>query len=140
MAEPKTRVTNASVPAFFNALADPQTRKDCRTIAGIMRAATGAKPRMWGTSIVGFGTHKTVYANGRTADWPLIGFAPRKQNITLYLMAGFQGRERMLRELGAHKSGGGCLYIRRLSDIHLPTLRKLVNASVRQRIKTSREH
>ena len=139
MAEPKTRVTNASVAAFFNAIADPQARKDCRTIAGILQAATRAKPRMWGTSIVGFGKHKTAYANGRTADWMLIGFAPRKQNITLYLMAAFPGREQMLRELGVHSKGGGCLYIRRLSDIHVPTLRKLVNASVRHRIKTSKE-
>jgi hypothetical protein len=137
MAEPKTKVNEASVAAFVDAIADAQVREDCRVIVEIMQAASKAKPKMWGAGIVGFGEHSQVYASGKVADWMLIGFSPRKQNIALYLMLGSGQNDDLLAELGKHTRGKGCLYIKRLSDIHLPTLKKLVRACVQQREKTS---
>jgi hypothetical protein len=131
MAEPKTKVNDASVAKFLNAIPDPQTRSDCRTIADIMQAATKAEPRMWGTGIVGFGTRRVVYAGGREADWMVIGFAPRKQNIVLYIGLGGEDRSELLAGLGKHDVGKGCLYVKRLSDVHLPTLKSLVRVSVK---------
>jgi hypothetical protein len=97
----------------------------------MMEAVTKAKPAMWGTSIVGFGSYHYVYDSGREADWMLTGFAPRKGNITLYIMAGFDRYEELMARLGKHSTGKSCLYIKRLSDIHLPTLKKLIAASVK---------
>jgi uncharacterized protein DUF1801 len=134
MAEPKTKLTTASVDTFINAIKDEQVRNDCRTIAEIMEKATKAKPQMWGPSIVGFGSSKIKYADGREADWMLIAFSPRKQNITLYIGVNETGHRELLDQLGKHSTGKGCLYIKRLSDIHLPTLKKLITASV-QRLK-----
>jgi hypothetical protein len=131
MAELKTRVTKASVPAFLKAIADDQIREDCHAIAKIMEAATGAKPRMWGPSIVGFGSYHYVYASGREGDWMLTGFSPRKKNITLYIMAGFDRYDDLLATLGTFTTAKSCLYIKRLSDVHVPTLKKLVTASVK---------
>jgi hypothetical protein len=131
MSEPKTRPTGASVEAFLDAIPDEQMRADCRTIAGLMEKATKAKPRMWGATIVGFGTMRYQYAGGRAADWMLVAFSPRKQNITLYLTGGFEGRHELLSRLGSHSCGASCVYIKRLSDVHLPTLRKLITSSVR---------
>ena len=136
MAEPKTQLTAASVEAFFNAIKDEQVRKDCSTIATIMRGATKAQPRMWGSSIVGFGTRRCVYANGREADWMLIAFSPRKQNITLYIMGGFREFEELRSRLGTHTGGKSCVYIKRLSDVDVPTLKKLVAASVKHARRT----
>lgn len=132
MAELKTKVNDASVDRFLDAIADAQVRQDCRTIAEIMQAATKAKPKMWGAAIVGFGECRYVYASGREGDWMLIGFSPRKQNITLYLMDGFDKYGELLAGLGKHSHAKSCLYIKRLSDIHLPTLKKLIRASVQQ--------
>jgi len=131
MAEAKTRKTATSVGAFLAGIADEQVRKDCRAIAGIMAKATKAKPAMWGSSIVGFGTRRITYANGRDADWMVVAFSPRKQNIVLYLSSAFPEREPLLKTLGQHSCGKGCVYIKRLADVHLPTLRKLVTASVK---------
>ena len=136
MAEPKTKRTNASVADFLDRIKDEGIRQDCWAVVDIMKAATKAEPRMWGTSIVGFGQYHYVYASGREADWPLTGFSPRKQNITLYIMSGFKQRDDLLAKLGKHDCGKVCLYIKRLSDIHLPTLRKLVRASVEHMKKT----
>jgi hypothetical protein len=134
MAEPKTKVNKASVEDFFRGIKDTQVRKDCQTIANMMQKAAKAPPEMWGASIVGFGRHTQVYANGKEAEWMLIGFAPRKQNIALYLMMGnLQEQESMLAKLGPHDHGKGCLYIKRLTDVHLPTLDKIVRAAVRKR-------
>jgi hypothetical protein len=137
MAEPKTKVNKASVSAFLNAIPDKQVREDCQAIAEIMQAATKAKPQMWGGNLVGFGSYHYVYASGREGDWPLTAFSPRKQNITLYIMAGFDQYDDLLARLGKHACGKSCLYIKRLSDVHVPTLKKLVNASVRHMIKTN---
>ena len=92
---------------------------------------------MWGAGIVGFGTYRCTYANGREADWMVTAFSPRKQNITLYLMGGFAGRDELMAALGKHSCGKSCLYIKRLSDVHLPTLKKLVRASVQHVKKTN---
>ena len=129
MPEPKTKLTNASVDDFLDTIDNEQVRDDCRTIAGIMEKATKAPARMWGSSIVGFGTQRYAYANGREAEWMLTAFSPRKQNITLYLGHLDKQRE-LLGKLGTHSCGKGCLYIKRLSDVHMPTLTKLVKSSV----------
>jgi hypothetical protein len=130
MAELKTKLNQASVDDFINAIQDEQVRQDCWTIVDIMQEATQARPQMWGSSIVGFGSYHYKYASGREADWMLTGFSPRKQNITLYIMAGFEQYDEMLAQLGKHTCGKSCLYIKRLSDIHVPTLKQLVQASV----------
>jgi uncharacterized protein DUF1801 len=134
MPEPKTRPTEASVTEFLSSIKDQEKRKDCKTITTIMEKATKAPPRMWGSSIVGFGTRTQVYASGKQAEWMLIGFSPRKQNIALYLMMGDLTKEKaILAKLGKHDHGKGCLYIQRLADVHVPTLEKLVRASVQKR-------
>ena len=122
---------------FLNLIQDDQARNDCWTIVDIMQKATKSKPQMWGSNIVGFGTYHYKYASGREADWMLIAFSPRKQNITLYIGAGFEGYDELLAKLGKHGCGKSCLYIKRLSDIHLPTLKKFVAASVKHMIKRS---
>ena len=129
MPEPKTKLTGASVEGFLDAIESDQVRDDCRTIAGIMGKVTRAAPRMWGASIVGFGTCKVRYASGKEAEWMLTAFSPRKQNITLYLGHLDEQRD-LLDKLGTHSCGKGCLYIKRLSDVHMPTLTKLVKSSV----------
>ena len=137
MGELKTKLTQASVEEFLNSIEDEQTRKDCRAIAGIMEKATKAKPRMWGPSIVGFGSFVYKYADGREMDWMLIAFSPRKKNITLYVYGDFPGYDDLMTRLGTYKCGKSCLYIKRLSDIHLPTLKKLVQESVRTKRATA---
>ena len=136
MAEPKTKLNSASVDDFLNAIKDDQVRKDCWAIVDIMRKATKAKPQMWGASIVGFGTCRYKYASGREAEWMLTAFSPRKQNITLYIGSGFDGRDQLMAQLGKYSCGKGCVYVKRLSEIHLPTLAKLVKASVEHMLKT----
>jgi len=133
MAEAKTKPTEQSVTDFISKLPDAQTRADCAMIAEIMEAATKQKGVMWGTSIAGFGATTIKYAGGKEADWPLMAFSPRKQNLTLYGMAGEDGA--LLSKLGKHTVGKGCLYIKRLSDVDLPTLRKLIKASVKRKKK-----
>ena len=133
MAEAKTKPTKQSVANFIKGLPDAQTRADCVVIAKLMEDAAKSKGVMWGTSIAGFGTRKIQYAGGKEADWPLIGFSPRKQNLTLYIGLGDSGGSDLLPKLGKHSLGKGCLYIKRLSDIDLPTLKQLINASVKRK-------
>ncbi len=138
MAEPKTRQTEASVEAFLDRVDGDARRQDCLTLVRIMKQATGAEPRMWGSSIVGFGSYTYTYDSGRAGDWPLTGFAPRKQDLTLYIMPGFDSYGALLEKLGKHKTGKSCLYIKRLADVDLGVLKRLVSASVkamRQRSK-----
>ena len=130
MPEVKTKLTGASVDDFLDTIENDQMRDDCRTIARIMEKAAKAPPRMWGSSIVGFGTSKYRYANGKEAKFMLTAFSPRKQNITLYLTPRLSEHRDLLDKLGTHSCGKGCLYIKRLSDVHMPTLTKLVKASV----------
>ena len=139
MAELKTKLTTASVDDFLNSIKDGQVRNDCWTIVEIMQKATKAKPQMWGPSIVGFGSYQYKYPDGREMNWMLTAFSPRKQNITLYLMPGFEQYDELMGKLGKHSCGKSCLYIKRLSDVHVPTLKKLVNASVQHVLKTQRQ-
>lgn len=140
MAEIKTKLNNASVDEFLNSIQDEQVRQDCWTIVDIMQKATKAKPHMWGSSIVGFGSYRYKYASGREGDWMLTAFSPRKNNLTLYIMSGFKEYDDLLARLGKHSCGKSCLYIKRLSDVHLPTLKKLVKASVQHMLKTNRSN
>ncbi len=130
MAEPKTKPTKQSVAAFLKTVTNAQKREDAVAVIEMMRTATKADPVMWGTSIIGFGSYRYKYATGREGDWPIVGLSPRKQNLTLYIMAGFAQHEDLLAKLGKHSTGASCLYINRLSDIDLPTLKKLITQSV----------
>jgi hypothetical protein len=137
MAEPKTKLNDIPVADFINAIPDAQVRQDCWTIVEIMQEATQAPPRMWGKAIVGFGQYHAVHGSGKGNDWMVIGFSPRKQAIALYLMlAGIEPSDEMLAKLGKYTRGKGCLYIKRLSDVNLPTLREMVRASVAYVLKT----
>jgi hypothetical protein len=138
MAELKTKPTDQSVEEFLNGVADEQKRRDCHTLVKMMSQATGAEPRMWGDSIVGFGAYRYKYASGREGDWPLVGFSPRKQNLTLYIMSGFEQYDDLLKALGKHTTGKACLYVKSLEGIHLPTLKKLITQSVRHMRATNR--
>ena len=131
MAGIQTRKTKASVSSFLNAIEDDQKRQDCKAVAAIMQKATRSKPAMWGPAIIGFGTSTYVYPDGREMDWMLVAFSPRKQNITLYLGTGFPEYDSLMGKLGKHSSSKACLYIKRLSDVHVPTLTRLVQASVK---------
>lgn len=130
MAELKTKVNDQSVTAFLEANPDEKRRKDCFTILEMMEKATGAEPKMWGDSIVGFGSYHYKYASGQEGDWPITGFSPRKQALTLYLMSGFDGYESILGRLGKYKTGKACLYIKKLEDVDLTVLQELIDQSV----------
>jgi hypothetical protein len=130
MSELKTQKTRASVAAYLAAIENPERRKDCKTLATMMKAATGARPAIWGTSIVGFGDYKYRYASGREGDWFLVGFASRKSDLTLYLMAIDAEMVALLKDLGPYKRGGGCLYVKRLSDLRMPVLKRLIARSI----------
>ncbi|MCZ6916442.1 MAG: DUF1801 domain-containing protein [Gemmatimonadetes bacterium] len=138
MAELKTKPARASVKAFLDAIPDDQQRKDCRVIARMMRDATSAQPKMWGSDIVGYGSYHYKYANGREADWFLAGFSPRKQALTLYIMAGFHNYGTLLKKLGKHKTGTSCLYIKRLDDVNASVLEKLITASTKHMAKQAK--
>lgn len=132
MAELKTKQTEASVEKFLNQVVDETRREDCFQIARMMQEITGSEPKMWGTSIVGFGSYHYKYASGQEGDWPITGFSPRKQDLTLYIMPGFVEHGDLMKQLGKHRTSKSCLYIKRLSDVHVPTLKKLIRQSVKQ--------
>jgi hypothetical protein len=131
MAELKTKPTGASVAEFLKAIPDERRRSDCRIVLRMMQEITRARPKMWGKSIVGFGSHHYQYASGREGDWFVMGFSPRKQDLTLYLMSGVERHRELLGRLGKHKTGVGCLYLKTLDDVDLPTLRRLLRESAR---------
>jgi hypothetical protein len=118
----KTRPTAARVDTLLAKIPDPVRRKDSETLIGLMTQATGHEPKIWGTSIIGFGEYHYRYESGREGDMCLLGFAPRKDGLVLYFCAGLEENKPALSRLGRHKTGKGCLYIKRLEDIHLPTL------------------
>lgn len=138
MAELKTQVNNQSVEKFIDKVTNETMRADCYKLVELMQQATKAPPKMWGSSIVGFGSYHYKYASGREGDWMLIGFSPRKQNLTLYITSGFEERDELMKKLGKHTTGKACVYIKRLDDIHLPTLKKLIQQSVAHMRKTNR--
>lgn len=131
MAELKTKKNEASVEGFLNTIKDEEVRKDCLEIAKIMKQATKADPKMWGSNIVGFGSIHLKYESGREMDWMIIGFSPRKQNLTLYLGLGAGGYDALLNKLGKHTTGKGCLYIKKLADVDKKVLAELVSKSVK---------
>ena len=133
MAEAKTKPTKQSVKDFISKLPAEQSRADCTVITKLMEDATKQKGVMWGPSIAGFGATTIKYAGGKEADWPLIAFSPRKQSLTFYISASDPGKADLLAKLGKHKVSGSCLHIKRLSDIDLPTLKQLINASVKRK-------
>ncbi|MEW5827790.1 MAG: DUF1801 domain-containing protein [Chloroflexota bacterium] len=137
MAELKTKVNEASVETFIEGIEDEKKRKDARAINELMTQVTGHEPKMWGDSIVGYGTYHYKYASGREGDWMLAGFSPRKQNLTLYIMSGFDGYEALLSKLGKHTTGKSCLYIKKIEDVNLDVLRELVARSVEHMAKQS---
>jgi hypothetical protein len=132
MAELKTQVTTQSVTAFLKGVLPDEKRKDSLSLLKIFKEATGLKPKMWGASIVGFGSyHYESTRSTQKGDWPLTGFSPRKQSISVYIMPGFKAYEHFLKNLGTYKvSGGSCLYIKKLSDINEKVLTELIQKSV----------
>ncbi len=132
MAEPKTQATKASAIAFLKTIEPKGKRDDALTLLKIFKEVTGMKPVMWGAAIVGFGKyHYQSERSTQQGDWPLTGFSPRKQSLTLYIMPGFQANADLLKKLGKHSvSGGCCLYIKRLSDVDITVLKKIIKDSV----------
>ncbi len=130
MAELKTRPTSNSVAEFIGSATLPQQRDDCNTLLTMMSEATGDAPTMWGTSIVGFGKYHYKYASGRSGDWFVVGFSPRKKYFSLYLAGGLSRHAGLLERLGKYTRGKSCLYIKRLSNVDLTVLRELIDAAV----------
>jgi hypothetical protein len=130
MAENKTQATQESVASFFDAIEDEQRKQDCITVATLMEEATGEPAVMWGPAIVGFGQYHYKYASGREGDFLIIGFSPRKQNLTLYIMAGFSNYDALMSKLGKYKTGKSCLYVKSLKDVDLAVLKQLIAESV----------
>ncbi len=130
MSDLKTRPTDEDVQSFLDAVEPESKRQDCQVLLELMQEVTGEPAKMWGPSIVGFGSYHYRYASGREGDWFLTGFAPRKQNLTLYIMAGFEGYEALMAKLGKHSTGKSCLYVKRLEDVDAGVLRELVAESV----------
>ena len=126
----KTQKNEASVEGFLNSVENEKRREDSFVVLDLMKEVTGEKPVMWGTSIVGFGSYHYKYASGREGDWFVVGFSPRKQSMTLYIVDGFGNYDLLLRDLGKYKTGKSCLYINKLEDVDQKVLRELVKQSV----------
>lgn len=129
MAELKTKKQSGGVTQFLADLEDPAVRKDCQTLAQMMAEVTGDPGDLWGTSIVGFGEYHYKYASGRENDWFRMGFSPRKQNLTIYIMSGYEDKQKLLAKLGPHSLGKSCLCIKQLADVDLSVLRELLQAA-----------
>ena len=132
MAELKTKVNDASVDKFLRGVTDKTKREDSYKILEMMKKATKAEPKMWGTSIIGFGDYHYKYESGREGDYFLTGFSPRKQNLTLYILGGFDEHGELLNKLGKYSLGKGCLYIKKLEDVDTKVLKELVTGSVKK--------
>lgn len=132
MYEAKTKPTESSVAAFLGALADDERRRDCETLCALMERVTGCPPTMWGTSVVGFDSYHYKYASGHEGTSCLVGFSPRKGDLSVYLLAGYEDAEtkELLARLGKHKIGKACLYLKRLADVDLSVLETMVRRSV----------
>ncbi|MBN1452418.1 MAG: DUF1801 domain-containing protein [Anaerolineales bacterium] len=137
MAELKTKRNKGDVEAFLNSVADEKKRQDSFTVLELMKKVTGKEPEMWGESIIGFGNYHYKYASGREGDWFLTGFSPRAQNLTLYIMAGFEEYDQLLGKLGRHSTGKSCLYIKKIEDIDIDVLKELVKRSIEHMEKTN---
>ena len=132
MAEPKTKRNAGDVRAYLESVSHKTRREDALALLDIMREATGEPAEMWGSSIVGFGSYRFTYESGREGQWMLVGFAPRKASMSLYIMPGFKRYDELLSRLGKHKIGKSCLYINKLADVDLAVLRQLIAESVTQ--------
>lgn len=130
MAELKTAPNDGDVEAFLSSVEDEAKRDDCYAILKMMQEITGEAPKMWGSTIVGFGSYHYKYPTGRTGTWFLTGFSPRKQNLTMYLMPGAESLEELFEGLGKYKMGKGCLYVKKLAQVDQNVLRKLIQGSV----------
>lgn len=137
MAELKTKLNDQNVESFLNSISDNQKREDSYTLLEMMKQATHAEPKMWGSSIIGFGSTHYKYESGREGDWFLIGFSPRKENLTLYIMGGFPQHAELLKALGKHKTGKSCLYIKRIKEIDLSILQQLIEQSLQHIVQNS---
>ena len=131
-AKNKTQATEARVEDFLNAIADETVRNDCKVISKMMSKATNAEPKMWGASIVGFGWRHIKSAAGREVDWCIIGFSPRKANISLYMSLGTGWNNDLLAKLGKHKTGLGCLYVKKLTDVDVEVLEEMIINSAKK--------
>ena len=131
MSDIKTKVNKASVEGFLNTIKDEEIRNDCFEIAEMMKKATKEEAKMWGSSIIGFGNYHYKYESGREGDTMKIGFSPRKQNITLYVMLGADPENPLLEKLGKFTTGKGCLYIKKLANVDRTVLQKLINESAK---------
>lgn len=130
MAEIKTQKNGGDVDAFIEGIEDPIRRRDARRVNEVMTRLSGEQPSMWGTSIVGFGDHTYASASNKDNHWFKIGFSPRKQSLTLYVMDGFDGYRELLEKLGPHSTGRACLYIRDLEKVSLPVVEELIGRSL----------
>ena len=129
----KTTVNDARVEDFINSVSDEKKVRDSFTLLDMFKRLTGEQPKMWGTSIIGFGQyHYKSERSRQEGDWPLVGFSPRKQNLTLYIMPGFGDYEDLLKDLGKHKTSVGCLYINKLEDVDLKVLEKMVAVAAKR--------
>ena len=131
MTELKTRPNDKNIIEFLNKVENKRRREDSFEILKLMREVTQEEPIMWGDSIVGIGNYHYKYASGREADWLQIGFSPRKQYFTVYIMDGFEKYTELLDKLGKHKTGKSCLYINKLEDVSIPALKELMIESVK---------
>ena len=131
MAELKTKPTKESVSGFLKKVSDKSRREDCLKVLELMKDVTGEEPEMWGSSIVGFGRYRYKYESGTKGEWMITGFSPRKNDLTLYIMRGFEPVADLMARLGKHKTGKSCLYIKKLADVDLGVLRKIVEKSVK---------
>ena len=131
MTELKTKPSNKSVTEFLNNVENQRKRDDSFKILKIMREITQEEPVLWGDSIVGFGSYHYKYKSGREADWLQIGFSPRKQSLTVYIMDGFEKYDELLTQLGKYKTGKSCLYINKLEDVNLTVLKELISESIK---------
>ena len=129
-AELKTKVNDASVTKFLDSVPDEKKREDCLEVLEMMKQITKEEPKMWGSSMVGFGTYHYKGKSGREGDWMLTGFSPRKQNLTVYLIGGID--DTLLKKLGKCTTGMGCLYIRKLEDVDKKVLKQMVQTSVKR--------
>ena len=130
MAELKTKRNKGDVEAFLKSVPDEKKRQDSFAILDLMKQVTGEDPEMWGESIIGFGSYHYKYDSGREGDWFVTGFSPRKQSLTLYIMAGFDNYDQLLGKLGKHSTGKSCLYVKKIEDVDMDVLKELVRQSV----------
>ena len=132
MAELKTKENDQDVNEFINSVENESRRQDCKTALALMEKITGKKAKMWGDSIIGFGSYHYKYKSGREGDWPVTAFAPRKQNFTIYIMPGFSRYQKLLEKIGKHKTGSSCLYLKNLDNVDMGVLEELISLSLEE--------